>query len=508
MQKLVLVALLLYGALVASAQATGNTTLQPDIIIPFTFVAAGVSFPATPVNNGPGDNRQRGASAWTMKYQCSGFTGVSMQVDSGASTSTTVTFGAFAGTIKTGHTNPVVNDTGGETQMTNGTAAISWVRVTIAATGAGTCTGVLYGWRNTSAAVTNSPGALPAGCPGAGSVELYLDATHFTCSTNLQWVAAIGNDGQFHAGGASTDPFTPTNPQALDRVAVALTGTFTNLTTSGSGSYGLLANYNVNPSADSGDVPHGFQVAISTPISLTHNMTSAVYGGEETVIHNGSGTVQLLAGHETDVENNGPGLVVAMYGQNVDLSVNQYWGMGGGLVTTAYGYSLPSTTNGIGTLFGFWSGAQGGGATNAFPLWFDEPGVFAVHSINTFNAVYQARPALYNPQFAKFTPGLADFERVALQFESNEAWLRTEAGGTGTARRMGLGALAGLDLSTNNVANPFTMPKMSAAAAAPGAAKCDLRLLAGTNANTGKIVINCGTSATEVTIADNIGTGF
>lgn len=59
-----------------------------------------------------------------------------------------------------------------------------------------------------------------------------------------------------------------------------------------------------------------------------------------------------------------------------------------------------------------------------------------------------------------------------------------------------------------NVVNPFIQTKNTQSATAPGAAKCDVRVIAGTNAGTGKIVINCGTSATEVTIVDNIGAAF
>lgn len=59
-----------------------------------------------------------------------------------------------------------------------------------------------------------------------------------------------------------------------------------------------------------------------------------------------------------------------------------------------------------------------------------------------------------------------------------------------------------------DVVNPFIQTKNTQAATAPGATLCDLRWIAGTIGSSGKIVAACGTSATEVTIADNVGAGF
>ncbi len=86
--------------------------------------------------------------------------------------------------------------------------------------------------------------------------------------------------------------------------------------------------------------------------------------------------------------------------------------------------------------FAYYSDALGGVAANAFPLWFDEQGAFVVHSINTFDSVYQARPALYNPLVTKFTPTSTNFERCipGCQWQTNVANYGTEAGGTGTLR--------------------------------------------------------------------------
>lgn len=71
---------------------------------------------------------------------------------------------------------------------------------------------------------------------------------------------------------------------------------------------------------------------------------------------------------------------------------------------------------------------------SAYYLWFDAQGVYRIRSDNTFNSVYQAIPALYNPQFTKYTPGAANYERIVFQWNSNIAEIGTEAGGTGTLR--------------------------------------------------------------------------
>jgi hypothetical protein len=157
----------LWALLIAPLHAQSSTLIQPDCFIPFTFTAAG-NYPVTATANGPGDNRQKGCAAWTLMYQSTGMTGVSVTLQSGSSVNTTVSFGSFAGTISTGFVNPIVSNTGGSLQAVNGTADISWVRVNVAATGTGTLTGVLYGFRNSSAAVSNKGGSVTSINTGCG----------------------------------------------------------------------------------------------------------------------------------------------------------------------------------------------------------------------------------------------------------------------------------------------------------------------------------------------------
>lgn len=121
--------------------------------------------------------------------------------------------------------------------------------------------------------------------------------------------------------------------------------------------------------------------------------------------------------------------------------VNNYVDTSTGIVSYGFFSDVTTTANAgsVTTDVSFWSQARGGLATNAYSFWSDEDGVYRIKSDNTFNSVYQAIPALYNPQFTKYTPGAANYERIAMQWESNVAVITTEAGGTGTLRTLGLG---------------------------------------------------------------------
>jgi hypothetical protein len=91
-----------------------------------------------------------------------------------------------------------------------------------------------------------------------------------------------------------------------------------------------------------------------------------------------------------------------------------------------------SDASGFTAVGGFYSQALGGIGVNAYPLWLDEQGVLRARADNTFNSVYQAILAGYNPQVLKYTPGAKAYERWAIQWESNVAVLTTEAGPTQT----------------------------------------------------------------------------
>lgn len=89
--------------------------------------------------------------------------------------------------------------------------------------------------------------------------------------------------------------------------------------------------------------------------------------------------------------------------------------------------------------YNLWLPDIAGLAANPYYSWFDSRGVRRVKEDNTFDSLGQAIEALYNPQFTKYTPGATDFERIILgQWNGNVAEVGTEAGGTGTKRKMKL----------------------------------------------------------------------
>lgn len=124
-----------------AAQQTVRVTA--DCVIGFTFTASG-STPVTAGNPNTGDNRQAGCESWTLQYQSTGFSAVTLTIQSAPGSITPGTFVTYAGTIDTG-VNPNTSLTGATTTAHNATIAIPWIRVNAALTGTGTLNGVLYG---------------------------------------------------------------------------------------------------------------------------------------------------------------------------------------------------------------------------------------------------------------------------------------------------------------------------------------------------------------------------
>lgn len=172
-----------------------------------------------------------------------------------------------------------------------------------------------------------------------------------------------------------------------------------------------------------------------------------------------NGTISTLGiGHSADLET-----FTGLTSANVAAQYSTL-GIYGGTVTgfvagfwwDVYQYTPTSAPN----LVGYYSPALGGTATNTYDWWTNDTGVCREKADNTFNSVYQGIFACYNPQFTKYTPGAANFERgVFGQWESNVWVLTTEAGGTGTLRAMNLGD-TGVQVRVNGsnltLANSFT----------------------------------------------------
>jgi hypothetical protein len=196
--------------------------------------------------------------------------------------------------------------------------------------------------------------------------------------------------------------FTTTGPQAI--AGVEGVGAYLNHTGTGN----VLAFYAVD--------------AEISNMSASGTMTYA-NAGLFLVDNTSGGSITRGVGVYSMGANFGAGTVALYQGFYAERPSNS----GGGTFTTNYGFFAATQVG------------SGGTIANSYPLWFDETGVFNVTTSSAFNSVVQAIPALHNPQFTKFTAGAANYERVALQWESNVATLTTEKGGTGTLRALNLG---------------------------------------------------------------------
>jgi len=124
--------------------------VNADCWIPIVFTASG-----TTANY---DNRQNDCRTWSMQYNSTGFSGVSITVQSAHGALTPSGFSPFAGTVVTG-INPNTSTIGAATTFANGTQSIGWVNVTATLTGSGNVVGILYGFKD---------GPAPGGGGGGG----------------------------------------------------------------------------------------------------------------------------------------------------------------------------------------------------------------------------------------------------------------------------------------------------------------------------------------------------
>lgn len=168
------VVLVCFAAAAALAQ---STTINPDCTIDFTFTAAG----QVTANNTCGHNTV-GIVDWQVVYFSTGFSALSLEVqsapDNGGAPGTWV---AFPGMVAQG-VNP---NTATDQAASRLLGYFPWNRVRLnSVTGSGSIRGRLYGCRAPGCSIGGPPasaGALPAGCPGPGSVQLYLTAIAFGC---------------------------------------------------------------------------------------------------------------------------------------------------------------------------------------------------------------------------------------------------------------------------------------------------------------------------------------
>lgn len=137
----------------------------------------------------PFDNRLKGCNFFTLNYQATGLSAVSVELDSASGAQTAGSFAAYSGTVSTG-VNPSTNTTG--TQATF-KGYVGWLRVLVAGTPTGstwTITGTVYG---SLTGGSGSGSSTPVEClqPHAGSC--YVQGGDATATPPLANPIATGN---------------------------------------------------------------------------------------------------------------------------------------------------------------------------------------------------------------------------------------------------------------------------------------------------------------------------
>ena len=211
-------------------QGTGSTVIQPDCAMSFSFTAT-ARYPATGFSN------TTGCTDWILQYNSTGFSAVSVEVDSAAdSTGTPGTWAAFTGKIADGNSSsassgPGVNpNTATDWAYLRLSGSPAWVSVTLASkTGTGRVNGTLRGWKRTTSAGSSGGGAtIPSTTnlikgdglgngadSGVAATSAGIVGLFSTCS-GTQY---LGADGACHSAG------TVTGGTCTNQVATAISNT-------------------------------------------------------------------------------------------------------------------------------------------------------------------------------------------------------------------------------------------------------------------------------------------
>lgn len=260
------------------------------------------------------------------------------------------------------------------------------------------------------------------GTPGGSSTQLQINSSgSFGGDANLTYSA-----NQLRVGPTGT-MFVGPDESSLNPFIQGYTGGANLLTDIHSGSdfhtaFGIEAEQ-----AGSGTFFAAYIVAYGG--DNTQGLEVDVYGtGDGATITGLAGIANSLSGSSSSI------YPIASQGQVQGTTSNA-------VIYDFYNYKPRITDSAtVATRFGFYSDDIGGlSITNPYYSWFDSRGVRRVKEDNTFDSVGQAIEALYNPQFTKYTPGAANYERVVLgQWNGNVAEIGVEAGGTGTLRSLRL----------------------------------------------------------------------
>lgn len=271
------------------------------------------------------------------------------------------------------------------------------------------------------------------GCPAgsSGQIQYYVSAGVCGASALLTFDPLIGHDGRFQSGGVSYEPFGGASPIDLTFVNAAITGIITG--TSNDQRKGLLVNITLDPPAGIVGSVQAATIGISTSAADSHDNPGFIYANESVANHNGSGELSYVAAHFGDVENLNTGKIDDAFAFDAYLGnsgmgrVDRFWGF----------HVFMEAGENVGEAYSFYSNDLSSVATNPYYSWFDSRGVGRCKEDNAFDSVGQSICAVYNPQFTKYTPGAANYERIVYgQFSANVAQVGTEAGGTGTLRQV------------------------------------------------------------------------
>lgn len=154
--------------------------VNADCVVAFTINGTGPS-------SGSFDNRQVGCNSWQLQYGSTGFSAVTLALQSATDNAT---WGTMAGTVLFG-TNPLTSTTGASMLLNSyGTSFAPYVRVqATTATGTGTIIGILLGYR----------AAGTGGSSGGGGASSNVNVSQYG-GTN---VVSAGLAGLFAMGGAA-----------------------------------------------------------------------------------------------------------------------------------------------------------------------------------------------------------------------------------------------------------------------------------------------------------------
>lgn len=272
------------------ALAQTQTVNQPDCVLPFYFSTSVIngttSLASTPVSTASFDNRNKQCVTWTLSYQVTGLSGVSIEFDgapdnNGAAGLFTTWTNLLSGSL------PLTSTT---YSQVSGYSFAPWLEVLVnSVTGNGQITGVLNGYR---AYNTNSSTGLQAvscsvsGCPpntnaAASNAETVMSPTDFPISTTaLQPGSGITSYVAASSGGvtlAATPsdiavlPGNGTTNVYVTQVQVSCTQTTTGaidvflIKRSTADAGGASTNMTVGP-MDSSDAANN-----STPVAYTAN---------------------------------------------------------------------------------------------------------------------------------------------------------------------------------------------------------------------------------------------